>query len=157
MSNHVSRGMIETEVGSGKQTFTPMPIDGPLMINNLNALIVYVSNDPSWERITANIGSTGYMDQFENFEPNGYGVDEYGRSFLQVNITVDGENALVRVFERYTDEGTPLVASGKGLGSEVFGSALDEDEFNQFSNLVLIGKGFKQSDKYYHPMLINRR
>ena len=155
--NHVSHGLVETDMNSGEEKFVPMPIDAPLTINNLNALILFITHDPKWEHVKTVSGLTGYMDAFENFEPNGYGVDDHGRSFLQVNITVDGNDALVRVFERYTDEDSPLVASGKGLGDRVFGSALDEEEFNQFANLVLIGKSFKQSEKYYFPMLISRR
>jgi hypothetical protein len=60
----------------------------------------------------------------------------------------------VRVFERYTDLGTPLVASGSKGGAKVFGSALDKDEFKQFIDLTVMGRGFKQSDKYLNPLTI---
>ena len=55
---------------------------------------------------------------------------------------------MIRVFERYTDKNTVLVSSGKGVGSQIFGSALDGEEFALFYNFVMKGDAFRQTEKY---------
>jgi len=153
MSNHISRGAIKTT--NGEETFIPLPaINDGIGSNHLKGMIdVLIAN--GWKELATLNGATGYMDCFEDEEPDAYGYDEYGRAFVQVNCLVEGKNALIRVFERYTDPDSVLVCSGMGLGPRVFGSALDDEEFSNFFNLAVNKIGFKQSAKYSVPLTVS--
>ena len=146
-NNHVQHGIIESI--NGEQNFTPVSIPENGFPNEtcLRTLIDNLKLK-GWKNVSTDCGSTGYMDEFGDDESNGYGYDEHGRAFVQVKIVVDGFHGMIRVFERYTDKNTVLVSSGKGVGSQIFGSALDGEEFALFYNFVMKGDAFRQTEKY---------
>jgi len=151
-SNHVQYGFINsTDKG---QDFIPAQMPANQIKTTIRPLVDYLKTLSDWVEVKTEVGGTGYMDCFEEVNPNGYGVDEYGRWFVQVNVLVDDKPGVVRVFERYTDEGTPLVGSGAGHGDEVFGGALSTKELSQFVELVTSDMKFTQSDNYSDPKTI---
>jgi hypothetical protein len=96
-------------------------------------------------------GGTGYLNKFNDDEVSGYGIDEFGRMFIQFtkmktviippNVEVESDyrkvftNVTVRIFERYDGNG-PLVSCETGGPEDIFKSAITRFEWTGMMNLL---------------------
>lgn len=156
LNPHVKRNVITTDYPSGNVEVTPAPAGlHPDYVNDLVGLINILKCKDDWQEVTTVCGGTGYLDSFKDSEPNGYGKDKYGRSFVQMNVVLPGgKQVVLRVFERYAEESTVLVSTTAARVS-VFRSALTKHDFRNFMHLILNKESFTQStEDFPNPIQI---